>query len=265
MSTAYHPQTDGQTERMNRTLEEMLRAYTTYHQNKWDEHLSAAEFAYNNSKQASTEMTPFELDIGQHPVTPLELANNTTKVEAAENLYTTWKNNLQIAKDTLLIAQERQTKYANQHRQDETYNIGNQVLLSTTNINDDINKNHPTRKLSPKWIDLYPIEEVISSTVYKLTLPKTMKIHPVFHVSLIKPYRTTNEFEREIPPPPININNDEDEHDEYIVESILDMKMKHKKKFYLIKWKGYPLYDATWESESNLTNCHEALQKFLNQ
>ena len=78
MSTAYHPQTDGQTERMNRTLEEMLRAYTTYHQNKWDEHLSAAEFAYNNSKQASTEMTPFELDIGQHPVTPLELANNTT-------------------------------------------------------------------------------------------------------------------------------------------------------------------------------------------
>jgi len=248
---------------MNRTLEEMLRAYTTYHQNKWDDHLSAAEFAYNNSKQASTGMTPFELDMGQHPATPLEIANNYTKVEAAENLYITWKNNLQIAKDTLLAAQERQTKYANQHRRDETYNIGDQVLLSTTNINDDINKNRPTRKLNPKWIGPYTIEEIISPTVYKLTLPKTMKLHPVFHVSLIKSYKSTDEFEREIPPPPVNINNEEDECDEYEVESILDIKTKHKKKFYLVKWKGYPLHDATWEPEANLTNCQKELQKFL--
>jgi len=165
--------------------------------------------------------------------------------------------------DALLVAQERQTKYANQSRRDETYNVGDQVLLSTTNINDDINKNRPARKLNPKWIGPYLIEEVISPTVYKLTLPKTMKIHPVFHVSLIKPYRTTNEFEREIPPPPVIINENEDEYDEYEVESILDMKTKHKKKFYLVKWKGYPLHDATWEPENNLTNCHKALQKFL--
>nr|CAG8580018.1 13798_t:CDS:2 [Entrophospora candida] len=107
ISTTYHPQTDGQTEIMNHTLEEMLRAYTTYHQDKWDEHLPAVEFAYNNSKQALTEMTPFELDNGQHPMTPLELIDsNTTKVEAAENLYIIWKNNLQTAKDALLAAQE---------------------------------------------------------------------------------------------------------------------------------------------------------------
>jgi len=90
-----------------------------------------------------------------------------------------------------------------------------------------------------------------------------MKIHPVFHISLIKQHRTTDEFEREIPPPPIITN--ENENDEYEVENILDMKTKHKKKYYLVKWKGYPLYDATWEPESNLTNCHEILQKFLNQ
>ena len=64
MSTAFHPQTDGQTEKLNRTLEEMLRAYVTYKQDQWDEYLPAAEFTYNNSKQASTGFTPFELDCG---------------------------------------------------------------------------------------------------------------------------------------------------------------------------------------------------------
>ena len=74
MSIAFHPQTDGQTERLNRTLEEMLRIYTTYNQDTWDKYLLAAEFTYNNSKQASTEFTPFELDCEQHPITSITLA-----------------------------------------------------------------------------------------------------------------------------------------------------------------------------------------------
>jgi len=86
MSTAFYPQTDGQTERMNRTLEEMLRAYSVYKQDTWDEYLPAAEFAYNNSKQASTRFTPFELDCGQHSNTPASLATNKiNQVPAAED------------------------------------------------------------------------------------------------------------------------------------------------------------------------------------
>src|SRR5215469_18822525 len=64
MSTSFHPQTDGQTERTNRTLEKMIHAYVNYKQDNWDEYLPAAEFAYNNAKQVSTEHTPFELDCG---------------------------------------------------------------------------------------------------------------------------------------------------------------------------------------------------------
>jgi len=75
MSTAFHPQTDGQTERLNRTMEEMLRIYATYKQDQWDEYLPAVEFAYNNSKNASTGFTPFELDCGQRPQTPLTMTS----------------------------------------------------------------------------------------------------------------------------------------------------------------------------------------------
>ena len=71
MSTTYHPQTDGQTEHLNRTLEEMLQAYVGYKQDNWDDYLPTAKFAYNNAKQTSTGLTPFELDCGQTPNTPL--------------------------------------------------------------------------------------------------------------------------------------------------------------------------------------------------
>ena len=73
MSTAHHPQTDGQSERANRTVEDMLRAYVAPYQQDWDEHLVAAEFAYNNSIQARTGFTPFYLTQGRHPHTPLSL------------------------------------------------------------------------------------------------------------------------------------------------------------------------------------------------
>jgi hypothetical protein len=73
LSTSHHPETDGQTERANRTLEDMLRPFVSIHHNDWDEYLTAAEFAYNDSLQASTGHTPFFLNTGQHPLTPASL------------------------------------------------------------------------------------------------------------------------------------------------------------------------------------------------
>ena len=115
MSTAFHPQTDGQTERMNRTLEEMLRAYSTYSQDQWDEYLPAAEFAYNNSKQASTGFTPFELDCGQHPNAPITMTKES-EVPAANDFLKHWTSMIDLAKDSLREVQERQKKYVNEHR-----------------------------------------------------------------------------------------------------------------------------------------------------
>ena len=103
MSLAHHPQTDGQTERINQTLEEMIIAFVNHKQDNWDECLLVAEFAYNNSKQASTGFTPFYLDCGQHLITPSFLLTKTptTQPAATEEILLKWKNNIQIAKDNL--------------------------------------------------------------------------------------------------------------------------------------------------------------------
>ena len=83
MSTSFHPQTDGQTERANRTLEDMLRHYINPSQNDWDQHLAAIEFAINNSWQESTKETPFFLNYGHHPLTPIQLSNGSVTVPKA--------------------------------------------------------------------------------------------------------------------------------------------------------------------------------------
>src|SRR5437868_9006873 len=95
---------------------------------------------------------------------------------------------IKIAKDTLLESQDRQIKYANQYHHYLKFNIGDKVLLSTKNINNSVDKNQPTRKLSPKFIRPYSIISVISDTVYKLDLPNSLKIYPVFYISLLKLY-----------------------------------------------------------------------------
>src|SRR6476469_451067 len=118
MSTAYHPQSDGQTERQNRTLEQYLRAHVNYHQNDWDKYLTSAEIAYNNSVNASTGYTPFYLNYGEEINLPFNLNSNskdTTSQPTTEQLFQELKSNIQLAKQNLQEAQERQTLYANEN------------------------------------------------------------------------------------------------------------------------------------------------------
>src|ERR1051325_4382026 len=186
MSTAYHPQTDGQTEQMNQTMEQMLRIYTNYKHDNWDELLPAVEFAYNNSKQISTGYSPFELDCGRSPLTPGNISQ-PSNVAAADEMITEWNNTLKFASDNLIQAQNQQKKYANQHRRYFVFKLGDKVLLSSQNIQDPVGTGQPAKKLSPKYYGPFEIKEVISETAYKLQLPVNWKIQPVFHISLLKP------------------------------------------------------------------------------
>ena len=122
-----------------------------------------------------------------------------------------------------------------------------------------MDKNRPTRKLTPRYLEPYSISAVISPTAYKLDLPASLKIHPVFHVSLLKPYKEFEEFLRATPPPPVILS---DNSEEYEVETILDKRTLRNRVQYLVKWVGYPLHDATWEPLENLINCQEKLREF---
>ena len=233
MSTAFHLQSNGQTEYLNWTLKEMLRIYATYHQDHWDTQLSATEFAYNNAKQVSTNHTLFELDCGQLLLTPITLATRTSNVTTTDEFVEYWNNTINDAKDLLMKMQNRQTKYANKSHHHEEYSLGDKVLLSMWNLINPIDKQWPTKKLSPKYIGLYVIIHKISPVTYKLDLPLTLKIHPVFHISLLKSYNASdNEFNQIIIPLPVIIINNEEE---FEVKQILDKRTIHKKSQYLIK------------------------------
>ncbi len=272
MSTAYHPQTDGQTERANRTLEDMLRAYVSHRQTDWDLHLIAAEIATNNSLHASTGFTPYYLNTGQHPNLPISSAvrsitdSNFTNA-TAEELISTLEKNIEIAKNNLLLAQQRQKQYADKYRRDVTYKVGDLVLLSTSNLA------HTDRapKLMSRFIGPFSIIRVVSNTTYELSLPSSMRIHPVFHCSKLKRYIDGSEKfptrEQLLRPPPILTDDGENE---YEVEEIISMRerkigrSKKKRIEYLVKWKGYPHWENTWVEASNLNNAPLIIEAFHN-
>jgi len=264
MSTAYHPQTDGQTERINQILEQMLRAFVSYEQDEWDLLLPAAEFAYNNAEQSSTKFSPFKLNYGKDPLVPASLFQpNDTNVPSVTEFLEKQATNLKFAKDQLIRAQESQEKYANKFRRDDEFEVGEEVLVATTHIKLPVEKKKTTRKFSPRFAGPFKIIKKISSTAYKLELPPASRAHPVFHISQLRRYRVDT-FERtHDKPEPVLVEGSP----EYEVEEILDEETKkttrgQPKKYYLIKWKGYGMEDCTWEPEGNMTNAEELIKEF---
>ena len=169
-----------------------------------------------------------------------------------------------MTRDALIEAQDYQTKYANLKRREASYNIGNMVMLRTDHLHPDTLAQQPAKKLRARRIGPYKIMEKISEVNYKLQLPHNIRVHPVFHISQLVDYHENPFPERTVPPPPpIRIND----HEEFEIEEVLDHKVrkypKIVKRFFLIKWKGYPTHDATWEKEEALKNARKALQDYM--
>ena len=184
MSTAFHPQTDGQTERANRVLEEMLRQYVSPFHDDWDEHFDMVEFAINNAWQQSVQDTPFMLTYGQHPLTYLTLQTHS-HVPAAAEFAEKMQASTEHAKLCMESAQQRQKTYADKGRRDVTFEAGEQLMLNTKNVR---NKNPGCPKLMPRWIGPFKVLERVGKGAYRLNLPLELKMHPVFHVSLLQPW-----------------------------------------------------------------------------
>jgi hypothetical protein len=250
LTTAYHPETDGQTERVNRVLQDCLRHYVAPTQDDWDTHLPYVEFAINTSKHASTHETPFFLNYGHHPRVPLDLhlpkADNSPGVAKFARRM---QDALALAKKCMEQAAQRQKAYADTKRSPVQIKLHDQVLLSTKNIN---LKSPGTKKLLPKWIGPFTVVKDINGIAFKLALPVTMsKVHPVFHASLLKPYFPSGSTQ---PPTPPIIDAEGDV--VFFVETILDHRLRKSGRKniteYLIKWRGYSHEHNTWEPETNI-------------
>ena len=251
MSTSFHPQTDGQTERVNRVLEDMLRHFVNARQNDWDGHLLCmAEFAINNAWHESVRNTPFFLNYGQHPLTPASL-DLDTRVPAASDFAEGIDDAVKLAKKALSAAQARQKAYSDRGRQEMDFQVGDQVLLNTKHIR--LLHGDGKAKLLPRWIGPFVVEEKVGMVAYKLVLPASLRIHPVFHVSLLKQYHEDGRVQ----PPPVPLDVDDDG-ELYAVEALLSYRDRRvgrgrTKREYLVKWLGYGSEHNTWEPESMIT------------
>ena len=250
LSTAFHPQTDGQTERANRTLEQMLRMFVNSAQDDWDEYLPFVEFAYNNATQDSTGNTPFVLNHGRHPLTPAKRQGRPRiQGPGARSFRVRMHTLLEDAKDCLKRAQARQKAYADRSRREKEFAIGTKILLSTKHLQLKV---PGAKKLWPRWIGPYEIIQRVGPVAYKLRLPDNLKIHDVFHVSLLAEYKADGTVQ---PPPAQLIDGQEEYEIDRVLQHRDQISGRRTKRFYLVSWLGYGPDHNTWEPEDNLQDC----------
>jgi hypothetical protein len=243
-------------------VEEVLRAYVSPYQDDWDEHLLAVEFAYNSSEHASTKFAPFYLMYGQHPVVPLTLLTPGAQAVArdAGDVLARMADDLKRARENLVEAKERQAAQANKGRREHEFSVGDKVLLSHSFLNglpQGAKLGAARAKFGARGWGPFMVEQVVSEVAVKLRLPASWKIHPVVHVSYVVPWRESALFPERAPPPPDPVVLDGEEM--FYVEAVRDHEWRPGGLYYLVKWRGYPEEENTWEPAMTLLEDCEVL------
>ena len=158
----------------------------------------------------------------------------------------------------LVLAQKRMATAVNRSRRSIEYNVGDEVVLTTKHT-----KNycpHLPAKIKARWVGPFTITQKVSPVAYRVELPPSWRLHPVFHIDKLKKYIRSEEFLREVhPPPPVVV----EDHLEYEVEDFIRHRGKGTRQQYLVLRKGYPFTEATWEYEQDLVNAPEILEAYL--
>eukprot|EP00736_Rhodelphis_marinus_P000720 Rmarinus@m.14725 len=283
-STAHHPQTDGQTERMNRTIEEMLRVTLLENAGmEWVDILPHLQLAYNSARQASTGMTPLQAETGHEPGMPLNITLQAGEAEReytipemlqgieAEDFVVRQQRVQHAVKRNIERAQEAQRRYVNSKRRHEEFKVGDWVMVSAKHVN---LRGKGKAKLQEKFYGPCKIIAVISPLAYKIELPATMRYrHDVFPLSLLKRVnKDTGEREDDagygsdvqFAPPEHrprgrrstgkaevtsgnNVAGDDEAEVYYNIEAIQARRSRGDKREYLVKWEGYSDEQCTWE------------------
>lgn len=252
LSTAYHPQTDGQSERTIQTLEDMLRACVLDFGGSWDKYLPLVEFSYNNSYHSSIGMPPYEMLYGRRCRTPICWGEIGQKDLGSIEVVKLTSEKLDQIRARLKAAQDRQKSYADKRRRPIEFEVRDLVMLKVSPWKGII-RFRKRGKLSPRYIGPFKIIECVGNVAYRLDLPQELQsIHNTFHVSHLR--KCLTDESTYVPLNDIEVDNKLN----YIEEpvAILDQKVKklRNKEIVQVKvqWKHRKGSEATWESEKEM-------------
>ncbi|KAL0554261.1 hypothetical protein IC582_008178 [Cucumis melo] len=258
-STAFHPQTDGQTERLNQVLEDMLRACALEFPGSWDSHLHLMEFAYNNSYQATIGMAPFEALYGKCCRSPVCWDEVGEQRLMGPELVQSTNEAIQKIRSRMHTAQSRQKSYADVRRKDLEFEVGDKVFLKVAPMR-GVLRFERRGKLSPRFVGPFEILEQIGPVAYRLALPPSLStVHDVFHVSMLRKY---------VPDPSHVVDYEPLEIDEnlsYVEQPVevlaREVKTLRNKEIPLVKvlWRNHRVEEATWEREDDMRSRYPEL------
>ena len=246
-SCAYHPQTDGLSERTIRTVVDTLRCCLNGTHETWDEHLDAIELAVNSSVSATTGLAPFEVLYGENVRLPLTLPAAT---DAATSFLSRRETARLRAADAIQEAQLRQAAQINKHRRPANLTVGDLVWLSTKNLN----LASPS-KFCPKYLGPFAVTHVTASgNAVSLDLPPLIRVKSnTFNVSDLREHiARPQELPPSAPQQPPPLFTDPDGVASYDIDQIIAHELKRGGVTYQIRWKGYDPADDTWETERAL-------------
>ena len=249
-STAYHPQSDGQTEVVNKCLEAYLRCFAGRKPNSWSQCLPWAEYWYNTSHHSSSNTTSFKALYGRHPSKLLTFGDVPTAKAEVEVLIQSWDALLQELRDNLAVAQARMQVAANKKHRAVEFSVGEWVYLKLRPYRQTTGAMRRAEKLAPRFFGPYLIEKRVGNVAYKLALPSHSLIHPIFHVSQLK---KAMELQTKVQELPLIISsslewNAEPKHVLEVRRSSVDKRAE-----VLVKWKGLPDFECSWESVQRLS------------
>ncbi|XP_056850592.1 uncharacterized protein LOC108827423 [Raphanus sativus] len=249
MSTAYHPQTDGQSERTIQTLEDMLRACVLDWGGSWAKYLPLAEFAYNNNYHSSIKMAPYEALYGRPCRTPLCWTEVGERREIEPAMVQETVEQVEMLKRRLKEAHDRQKSYADKRRKDLEFQVGDLVYLKMRTFQGG-SKTRKLKKLKPRYMGPFPILERIGAVAYRLNLSAELSdFHDVFHVSVLR--KVVREPELILQQPPSDLGKDLCAPCKPV--EILDRQMKTDKGMMTmlvkVRWERDGIQEETWEPE----------------